>query len=164
MTEQCPKYVHQKIACLGYESLIHTFLIIHNNSVLLRAKLARNQSDNQVLSYLPFLPIMPIAHFQNMSELVPRFLRPCYSIACCAHIWQNQRHLRLYFAPPNSNMQQGRNWRVGRVGNCSPRFWQNRRRRQEAGAARAPHYILLANPDLRSQLRPCVVIFLSDSI
>ena len=62
--------VHQKIACLGYESLIHTFLIIHNNSVLLRAKLAKNQSDNQVLSYLLFLPIMPIAHLQNMSEYV----------------------------------------------------------------------------------------------
>ena len=51
-------------------------------------------------------------------------------------------------------VKQGRKWRVGRVGNCSPRFWRNRRRRREAAAARAQHYVLLAHPDLGSYLRP----------
>ena len=49
--------------------------------------------------------------------------------------------------------KQGRKWRVGRVGNCPSRFWKNRRRRREA-AARSPHYVLLAHPDLGSYLRP----------
>ena len=38
---------------------------------------------------------------------------------------------------------QGRNWRVGRVGNCPPSFWQNRRSRQPAAARHnMPHYWL----------------------
>ena len=42
--------------------------------------------------------------------------------------------------------------RKRRVGNCPSRFWQNRRRRQETSAACAPHYVLLAHPDLGSYL------------
>ena len=38
---------------------------------------------------------------------------------------------------------QGRNWRVGRVGNCPPSFWQNRRSHRPAAARHITlHYCL----------------------
>ena len=43
----------------------------------------------------------------------------------------------------NSNLKQRRQWRVGRVGNCPPRFWQN----SNAAVAAA---FLLAHPVLGS--------------
>ena len=40
-------------------------------------------------------------------------------------------------------MTQGRNWWVGRMGNCPPSFWQNRRSRRPAAARHImPHYWL----------------------
>ena len=49
----------------------------------------------------------------------------------------------------NVNWRQGRKWRVG---NCPPKFWQNRRRRLVAAAAHTQLYVLLAHPDLGSYL------------
>ena len=48
---------------------------------------------------------------------------------------------------------QGCNWRVDRVGNCPPRFWKNRRRRQVAAKRRIT--TCLPIPALDSYLRPC---------
>ena len=60
----------------------------------------------------------------------------------------------IYLSSDNSlfrlDRHQGRKWWVDRVDNCPSRFWQNRRRRQAAATRR----ILLAHPDLDSQLRP----------
>ena len=49
---------------------------------------------------------------------------------------------------------QGRKWRVGRVGNCPPSFWQNRRRRRAAARWQRCATLLLAHPVLGSHLRP----------
>ena len=53
----------------------------------------------------------------------------------------------------NMDLLPGHNWRVGRLGNCPPRFWQNRRRTA----------LLLAHPAFGSYLRPCVIILLAVS-
>ena len=55
------------------------------------------------------------------------------------------------------HMHCTRNWIQGRqwcVGNCPPKFWQNRRRCREAAVAHTPHYVLLAHPETGSYLRP----------
>ena len=44
---------------------------------------------------------------------------------------------------------KGRNWRVGRMGNCPPTFWQNRKCRQQQGHAA----VLLTHSVLGSYLR-----------
>ena len=77
-----------------------------------------------------------------------QLLRKIYSMYCKR---QNKIQIGIEVFLP-----QGRKWRLGRVGNCPPRFWQNRRRCRELAAARTPHYVLLAHPDLGSYLRPCL--------
>ena len=51
--------------------------------------------------------------------------------------------------------KQGRKWRVGRVGNCPPSFWQNRRRLWVAARRQWRATSLLAHPVLGSYLRLC---------
>ena len=51
-----------------------------------------------------------------------------------------------------SFVMQGCNWRVGKVGNSPPRFWQNGRHQQMQHAA-----LLLAHSAFGSQLHPCQV-------
>ena len=46
-------------------------------------------------------------------------------------------------------------WRVGRVGNCPPSFWQNRRRLWVAARRQWRATLLLAHPVLGSYLRLC---------
>ena len=45
----------------------------------------------------------------------------------------------LIVSPYLKKRIQGRKWRVGRVGNCPPIIWKNRRRRDGSGV---PHYYL----------------------
>ena len=51
---------------------------------------------------------------------------------------------------------QGRKWQLGRVGNCQPSFWQNRRRRRVAAWWQWHATLLLAHQVLGSHLRPCI--------
>ena len=58
-------------------------------------------------------------------------------LICSKTSWKNAQNSKDW------SQIQGRKWRVGRVGNCPPRFWCNRRRRRAAAARHhAPHYYL----------------------